>query len=151
MERKVARVVIGMLDPDNRISGRGQRPLRKAGITTALFPEDLMAEVEELNREFMRDRESSESKARGHVYFVPDAHNNGWSIQSETLMEIRLGGTFTYDGPGTLTVLQAFLEDTRLEWRLWPGGLSSSPELRFTHSRSSSHQLTTHACARKPR
>jgi pyrimidine deaminase RibD-like protein len=40
-ERKVARVVIGMLDPDDRISGRGQRALRKAGIATALFAHDL--------------------------------------------------------------------------------------------------------------
>jgi pyrimidine deaminase RibD-like protein len=60
-ERKVTRVVIGMLDPDDRISGRGQRTLRKAGIATELFPPDLMAEVEELNRDFVRDRESRES------------------------------------------------------------------------------------------
>lgn len=59
-ERKVNRVVIGMLDPDDRISGRGQRALRKAGIATELFPHDLMAEVEELNRDFVRDRESRE-------------------------------------------------------------------------------------------
>jgi len=61
VERKVARVVIGMLDPDDRISGRGQRTLRKAGIATELFPHDLMAEVEELNRDFIRDRESYEN------------------------------------------------------------------------------------------
>ena len=114
VERKVACVVIGMLDPDHRISGQGQRTLRKAGVITDLFLPDLMAEVEELNREFMRDRESSESKGRGQVYFVPDAHNNGWAIQSEDQMEVRLGGMFTYDGPGTLTVLQAFVEETRL-------------------------------------
>jgi diguanylate cyclase (GGDEF)-like protein len=54
IDRKVARVVIGMLDPDKRITGRGQRRLRDAGIITDLFPHDLMAEVEELNREFTR-------------------------------------------------------------------------------------------------
>ena len=114
VDRKVTRVVIGMLDPDNKISGRGQRTLRKAGIATALFPEDLMAEVEDLNREFIRDRESGENKARGRVHFVPDAHNNGWAIQYDgQQIEVRLGGTFTYDGPGTLTVLKAFLENTR--------------------------------------
>ena len=60
-ERKVSRVVIGMLDPDDRISGRGQRALRKAGIATELFPHDLMGEIEELNRDFIRDRESHEN------------------------------------------------------------------------------------------
>ena len=54
IERKVARVVIGMLDPDDRISGKGQRKLRKAGIITDLFPHDLAMQVEELNREFTR-------------------------------------------------------------------------------------------------
>jgi pyrimidine deaminase RibD-like protein len=66
-ERRVGRVVIGMLDRDIRICGRGQWALRKAGIATALFPPDLMAEVEELNREFVRDRESREN----------DLHNEG--------------------------------------------------------------------------
>jgi pyrimidine deaminase RibD-like protein len=60
-ERKVGRVVIGMLDPDDRISGRGQRTLRKAGIATELFPHDLMNQVEEINRDFVRDRESREN------------------------------------------------------------------------------------------
>ena len=71
-ERKVARVVIGMLDPDNRISGRGLRALRKAGITTDLFPHDLMAEVEELNREFMRERESHEPTLKAPLYTDDD-------------------------------------------------------------------------------
>jgi pyrimidine deaminase RibD-like protein len=52
VQRKVARVVIGMLDPDTRITGKGQRQLRRANIITDLFPHDLMAEVEEMNREF---------------------------------------------------------------------------------------------------
>jgi pyrimidine deaminase RibD-like protein len=51
-QRKIARVVIGMLDPDTRITGKGQRSLRQANIITDLFPHDLMAEVEEMNREF---------------------------------------------------------------------------------------------------
>src|ERR1035437_558734 len=59
VERKVGRVVIGMLDPDPRIRGLGQRKLRSANIITDLFPHDLMAEVEELNREFTRAFESS--------------------------------------------------------------------------------------------
>jgi len=65
IERRVARVVIGMLDPDDRISGRGQRKLRKAGIVTDFFPHDLMTEVEELNRDFTRSYEL-ESQAPKH-------------------------------------------------------------------------------------
>ena len=49
VERKVARVVLGMLDPDERIRGLGQMQLRKANIATQFFPHDLMNAVEELN------------------------------------------------------------------------------------------------------
>ena len=54
IERKVARVVIGMLDPDRRIRGIGIQKLRSANIAIDFFPRDLMTEVEELNREFSR-------------------------------------------------------------------------------------------------
>ncbi len=53
-ERRVDRVVIGMLDPNPTICGKGQMALRDARIATVFFPRELMAEVEELNREFVR-------------------------------------------------------------------------------------------------
>ena len=58
IERRVRRVVIGALDPDQRITGRGVLRLRRAGISVDLFPPELMAEIEELNRDFTRDRET---------------------------------------------------------------------------------------------
>ena len=55
IQRRVGRVVIGALDPDQRITGQGVLRLRRAGIAVDLFPPDLMAEVEELNRDYIRD------------------------------------------------------------------------------------------------
>lgn len=54
VERRVARVVIGMLDPNPGICGRGVWLLREARVSTDFFPDALMSEVEELNRDFIR-------------------------------------------------------------------------------------------------
>jgi pyrimidine deaminase RibD-like protein len=56
IERKVEKVVIGMLDPDPRITGKGQRRLREANIWTSFFDPDLMSSVEEINRSFTREK-----------------------------------------------------------------------------------------------
>lgn len=59
IERRVAKIVIGVLDPNGVITGRGQLALRSAGIEVAVFDPDLMAQIEDLNRDFTRDQVGS--------------------------------------------------------------------------------------------
>lgn len=57
--RRIARVVIGTLDPNQLIRGRGVRRLRQAGIAVELFPPDLMELVEDQNRDFIHYHETA--------------------------------------------------------------------------------------------
>jgi pyrimidine deaminase RibD-like protein len=54
IERKIARVVIGMLDPNPDIRGRGMWKLQEANVAVEVFPHDLTREIQELNRNFIR-------------------------------------------------------------------------------------------------
>jgi pyrimidine deaminase RibD-like protein len=54
IERRLGRVVIGVLDPNDEIRGRGELRLRDAGIHIARFDSDLMPLIEEMNRDFIR-------------------------------------------------------------------------------------------------
>jgi pyrimidine deaminase RibD-like protein len=54
IERRIAEVCIGVLDPNDVVTGKGQLRLRDAGIAVTLFDADLAPEIEELNRHFAR-------------------------------------------------------------------------------------------------
>lgn len=64
VERRIKRVVIGVLDPNHRIRGLGELSLRAAGIEIARFDADLMSEIEELNRDFARQHPTGVRRRR---------------------------------------------------------------------------------------
>jgi pyrimidine deaminase RibD-like protein len=57
IERKVDRVVIGMLDPNKEIRGTGEWQLAEHNIKIGRFDSDLMQSLMDLNRDFIRDQQ----------------------------------------------------------------------------------------------
>lgn len=67
IERRIKRVYIGILDPNVRIRGLGVRQLRKASVETVLFDADLMSQIEELNREFIREQDIRFTRSESEI------------------------------------------------------------------------------------
>jgi len=77
IERRVARVFVGILDPNPGIRGLGIQALNEAGIETQFFPRDLQSQIEELNRDFIRaqkERQLQASVAPPKVASEPEAN-----------------------------------------------------------------------------
>ena len=55
IDRRFAKVFMGVIDPNKSVKGEGQLRLRDRGIQVALFDSDLADTIEELNRDFIRD------------------------------------------------------------------------------------------------
>lgn len=92
IERRIRRVVIGVLDPNDAIRGRGELRLRDAGIEVGRFDADLMAQIEELNRDFSRlhagpqmpertDAQTSDPVEPGAV--GPNGHRVGYTADGD--------------------------------------------------------------------
>ena len=122
IDRKVSKVVIGILDPNREISGQGQRALRKARIATVLFDSDLMDEIEELNREFIRSHESqsqpnvSEINTPITVTIVKAKFRASYTDESESACNIQFQVAIEYRGPRTTLVVQE-VETTEIPLR----------------------------------
>jgi pyrimidine deaminase RibD-like protein len=92
IERRISRVVIGTLDPNDRIRGRGQLRLRDAGIAISMFDPDLMAQMEELNRDFTRDQLQAQHLSRTDLQLSdpadpdavgPNGHRIGYTDEGD--------------------------------------------------------------------
>jgi pyrimidine deaminase RibD-like protein len=90
IERRIKRVVIGTLDPNDDIRGRGELRLRGAGIEIARFDADLMPEIEELNRDFMRQHSGGIQRTKAQTAdpvkpgdVGPNGHRIGYTVEGD--------------------------------------------------------------------
>ena len=58
IQHQVSRVLVGILDPNQGVTGKGLLRLQEAGIEVALFPHDLSKEIRAINAAFIRSQQT---------------------------------------------------------------------------------------------
>lgn len=58
IQNQIKRVLVGMLDPNQGVTGKGLLRLQDAGIEVALFPHALSKEIRAINAEFIRSQQT---------------------------------------------------------------------------------------------
>jgi len=58
IQHQVRRVLVGILDPNQGVTGKGLLRLQEAGIEVALFPHDLSKEIRAINAAFIRSQQT---------------------------------------------------------------------------------------------
>lgn len=88
--RKLKRVVIGTLDPNQMIRGLGELRLQEAGIEITRFDPDLVLELRELNQEFAAlhpvrgiQRDASQTREPTDSEVGPNGHKIGYNSDGD--------------------------------------------------------------------
>ena len=98
VEKKIAKVMIGMLDPNPYILGNGVLRLREKGIEVGLFPPDLMAKIEAVNLPFRQafglSSETSGSPQEADIlgkWIVTTTFEDGTTTDEELYLRTEIG------------------------------------------------------------